>query len=222
MSRYFSYLNSTKGILSDYNGEEPFATFIKKYFSTHKKFGSKDRKQISHLCYCYFRLGKAMIDTPAEERILLGLFLCSFQSNEILQELKPEWNEKIHLPVEEKCSMLNVQCSTLNLFSFTDELSEGIETERFILSHLAQPDLFLRLRPGKEISVMQKLYKAGIRFEQITNTCIALPNSSRIDDVIELNKEALVQDDSSQRTGELLNNLKSKTANHKWPKDDRA
>ena len=156
-----------------------------------------------------------MNDRPAEERILMGLFLGSSQSNEILQELRPEWNEKIHFSVEEKCSMPDVQCSTLNLFSFTDELSEGIETERFILSHLVQPDLFLRLRPGKEISVMQKLYKAGIRFEQITNTCIALPNSSRIDDVIELNKEALVQDYSSQRTGELLNNLKSKTANHK-------
>jgi len=60
MSRYFSYLNSTKGILSAYNGEEPFASFIKKYFAVHKKFGSRDRKQISHLCYCYFRLGNAM------------------------------------------------------------------------------------------------------------------------------------------------------------------
>jgi 16S rRNA (cytosine967-C5)-methyltransferase len=215
MSRYFSYLNSAKEILSFYNGEEPFASFIKKYFAKHKKFGSKDRKQISHLCYCFFRLGQAMNDRPAEERILVGLFLCSSQDNEVLKELKPEWNEKIHVPVQEKCSMPDVQCSTLNLFSFTDELSEGIEKEQFCLSHLEQPVLFLRLRPGKEIIVKHKLQKAGISFTQITNTCIALPNSSGIDDVIELNKEAVVQDYSSQRSGGLLNNLKAKTSNQK-------
>ena len=145
-----------------------------------------------------------MNDRPAEERILIGLFLSSSQSNEILQELRPGWNDKINLPVKEKCSMLNVPCSTLNLFLFTDELSEGIETEQFILSHLMQPDLFLRIRPGNEIIVRQKLEKAGISFNQITKTCMALPNSSRIDDIIELNKEAVVQDYSSQRVSEFL------------------
>ena len=39
---------------------------------------------------------------------------------------------------------------------------------------------------------------------QITNTCIALPNSSKIEDIIELNKEAIVQDYSSQQVGEFL------------------
>ena len=204
MSRYFSYLNSAKEILSVYNGEEPFASFIKKYFAKHKKHGSKDRRQISHLCYCYFRLGKALKDIQGEEKILIGLFLCSSQSNEILQELRPVWNDKIYLPVEEKCSMLNVQYPIRSLFPFTDELSEGIETVQFILSHLLQPDLFLRLRPGKEIIVKQKLQKAGISFDQITNSCIALPNSSGIDDIIEVNKEAVVQDYSSQRVGEFL------------------
>ena len=164
MSRYISYLNSAKEILSVYNGEEPFASFIKKYFAKYKKYGSRDRKQISHLCYCYFRLGKALSDLPADERILTGLFLCSSQSNEVLEALRPTWNEKVHLPIGDKCSVLNIQCSALNLFPFADQLSEGIETEQFILSHLQQPDLFLRLRPGKEISVKQKLQKAGIPF----------------------------------------------------------
>jgi len=204
MSRYISYLNSAQEILSVYNGEEPFASFLKKYFARYKKYGSKDRKQVSHLCYCYFRLGKALSDLPAEERILTGLFLCSSQSNEILNELRPAWNEKVHLTIGDKCSMLNIQASTLNLFPFTDQLSDGIETGQFILSHLKQPDLFLRLRPGKEMSVIQKLRKAGIRFEEVTNTCIALPNSSKVEDIIELNKEAIVQDYSSQQVREFL------------------
>ena len=204
MSRYISYLNSAKEILSVYNGEEPFASFLKKYFAKYKKYGSRDRKLISHLCYCYFRLGKALSDLPADERILTGLFLCSSQSNEVLEALRPTWNEKAHWPIGDKCSVLSIQCSALNLFPLADQLSEGIESEQFILSHLQQPDLFLRLRPGNEIGVKHKLQKAGIPFLQITDTCIALPNSSKVEDIIELNKEAIVQDYSSQQVGAFL------------------
>jgi len=213
MSRYHSYINSAKEILKKYEGKEPFASFLKKYFSANKKYGSKDRKQIGHLCYCYFRMGKISIELPAEERILMGLFLCSVESNEILQQLKPEWNEKISLPINEKLVMLSIKDFIENIFPFNDELSDSIEKEAFIVSHLKQPDVFLRLRPGKEKAVEDKLKNAGINFEIISDSCFALPNSTKIDPVIELNKEAVVQDYNSQRTGELfqsaIRNLKS-------------
>ena len=68
MSRYHSYINSAKQILELYKGDEPFASFLKKYFGANKKFGSKDRKQVSHLCYCFFRLGKTAMALQIEER----------------------------------------------------------------------------------------------------------------------------------------------------------
>src|ERR1041385_4702883 len=92
-----SYVNSAVRILKQYEGQEPFALFLKKYFSANKKHGSRDRKQIAHLCYCYFRLGKALLEVPVEERILSGLFLCSNESNEILANVKPGWNQQIDL-----------------------------------------------------------------------------------------------------------------------------
>jgi 16S rRNA (cytosine967-C5)-methyltransferase len=105
--RAYSYLRSAIQILSEYKGEEPFASFLKKYFSQNKKYGSKDRKRVSHLCYCYFRLGKAGLDPAIEERILIGLFLCSDAPNEMLEQLKGEWNEKVGLPVREKLLIVN-------------------------------------------------------------------------------------------------------------------
>lgn len=204
VSRYHSYLNSASAILSAYKGEEPFTSFIKKYFSQHKKFGSKDRKQVSHLCYCYFRLGKALNEVPVEERVLIALFLCSHQPDEILKELKPEWNEKIELPVEEKLSFIDHKFSIQEIFPWQDELSEAIQKEVFTLSHLEQPDLFLRLRPGKEAIVKQKLDKGGIEFQTISNNCITLSNSSKIDALIQLDKEAVVQDYISQRVSEFM------------------
>ena len=75
MSRYHSYLNTAVTILTNYKGEEPFAGYIKKFFAANKKYGSKDRKSISHLCYCYFRTGKALPKLSVEDRIVAGLFL---------------------------------------------------------------------------------------------------------------------------------------------------
>jgi len=204
MSRYHSYLNSAKEIIAAYHGEEPFASFIKKYFAQHKKFGSKDRKHISHLCYCYFRLGKSALALPVEEKILMSLFLCSFESNDILAALKPEWNEKVSLSIAEKCSMINDQCSILNVFPWKDELSEGIDHEKFCESFFVQPDLFIRIRPHHAEEALLKLYDAGVKYEFISPFTIRLPNSFKLESVFDINKNVIIQDYSSQQIMHLL------------------
>lgn len=204
MSRWHSYLNSAVQILSVYDGKEPFASYLKKFFAANKKFGSKDRKQVSHLCYCYFRLGKAILNLSIEERVLAALFLCSDKQDELLHQLKPEWSEYSTLPVADKCSILNVQSSISDVFPWTNELSEGIEHEKFSVSFFDQPDLFLRMRPGKEGVVKNKLKEAGLVFTEISGSCISLPNNSKIDSVVRINDEAVVQDLNSQQTGKLL------------------
>ncbi len=213
VSRYHSYLNSAKQILQSYNGGEPFASFLKKYFSANKKFGSKDRKQVAHLCYCFFRMGKTVMNTSIGEKILTALFLCSNKPNEILAALKPEWNEKVSLSIKEKYSMFKDQCSIFNVLPWKEELNGGIDYEKLCESFFVQPDLFLRLRPGKEKLVTQKLQQAGNDFKNISETCLVLPNTSKIDAVIELDKEAVIQDQNSQRTVEFIKseirNLKS-------------
>ena len=54
----------------------------------------KTGSMYGNLCYCFFRMGKAVMNTSFEEKILTALFLCSDKPNEILAALKPEWNEK--------------------------------------------------------------------------------------------------------------------------------
>jgi 16S rRNA (cytosine967-C5)-methyltransferase len=215
VSRFHSYLNSAKEILSLYKGEEPLTSFLKKHFAQHKKFGSKDRKQVSHLCYCYFRLGKALTELPVEERILAALFLCSSQPNEILQQLKPVWNENAMLSFSAKQKLIASSFSTADIFPWQHELSDGIDGSAFSLSHLQQPDLFLRVRPGKENIVLQKLTTSGIEFRQVTDSRIALPNASKVDELIKVNEEAVVQDYSSQQVALLFQYLKPHTSNLK-------
>lgn len=214
MSRYHSYLNTAREILTLYNGEEPFASFLKKHFSQHKKFGSRDRKEIGNLCYSYFRLGKAArsnskdnSDQPEnssdlEEKILAGLFFCSDKQNDILSELKPEWADNVALPVSEKILSLNFSLSSV--FHWKNELNDGIDYEKFCVSFFVQPDLFLRIRPGKTEAVLLKLKESGIAYELATQSALRLPNNFKADLFFRLNDEVVVQDYSSQQVARFL------------------
>ena len=93
VSRFHSYLNTATTIIRRYDGAEPFASMVKKFFSAQKKYGSKDRKQISHLCYCYFRTGKIFFTATTntlETHIITALFLCTTEHNEMLSAIAPE------------------------------------------------------------------------------------------------------------------------------------
>lgn len=204
MGRFHSYLNSALQILGLYKGDEPFASFLKKFFATDKKYGSKDRKYIGQLCYCWFRTGKMFAGKPTTENILAALFLCSKEENEILENLEPGWNPKVFLPLDEKCLVPGIPCSIPDIFPFKDELSDGIPHSQYCASMLVQPDLYLRIRPGMKEKVMQKLDATGCSFSLAGENCMVLPNATKVEDIIELNKEAVVQDYSSQRVGEFL------------------
>ncbi len=84
-------------------------------------------------------------------------------------------------------------------------MSAGIEKEPFVLSHLQQPDLFIRVRPGYEKQVLRHCSaRPANPIQRVNDSCIAFPNAAKIDGLLRLNKEAVIQDYSSQRVGELL------------------
>ena len=198
---YNAYINTAREILETYRGEEPFNSFLKKFFAQHKKFGSRDRKQISHLCYCFFRLGKSLREVGIEERILIGLFLCSTTSNPILEKAKPEWNVLTENSLEEKIRKVNEQYSfdIGNVFSFQSLVSEEIDFDAFSKAMFFQPYIFLRLRPGREETVEKKLTAANIAFEKINAHCLAVAPATKLEEVVKINEETVIQDLSSQQ-----------------------
>lgn len=216
MSRFHSYLNTSATIIRQYKGTEPFASILKKFFSAHKKYGSRDRKQISHLCYCYFRSGKMFSATNTNDleiNIISALFLCTTEDNEILSELAPELETAISLPINEKITLLQQRKlipvgDPYNLiFPWKELLSKEIEYHLFALSFFSQPDLFLRIRPGFKGRVMQQLKASGINYYTLGSNGIGLPNNTKADEWFEINKEVVVQDYSSQNVQELLHPL---------------
>jgi 16S rRNA (cytosine967-C5)-methyltransferase len=205
MKHFHSYLRIATEILSAYSGNEPFASFIKKYFAARKKHGSRDRRLIAHLCYCYFRMGKAGLSIPTEKRIVIGLFLCSDASNEMLAALHPEWNEKAGLPLREKFDLPgDEQIAVEDVFPWSNELSEGVDAAGFSNSFFVQPDLFLRIRPGFHDKVLDSLKSREVSFSFIPPATLRLPNTFKVDDFFANGEEVVVQDLNSQNTGRFL------------------
>jgi len=208
--KYDNQLRYAINITEDYKGEIPLAAWLKDFFRANKQMGSRDRKTVASLLYNYYRLGHTLKAATAKERMLVACFLCNAAPMELLEYFKPAWNQQIQLPLQEKIELLQQDdsighsFSVNEIFPFADALSEGIDRDAFNRSFLIQPDLFLRLRPSKESTVISKLQAAGIPFEQLSGNSIRLQNATSLDEIIELDKEAVIQDYSSQRTGDLI------------------
>ncbi len=225
MSRFHSYLNTAATIIRQYNGAEPFASMVKKFFSANKKYGSRDRKQISHLCYCYFRTGKiffAATTNTLETHIITALFLCTTEHDEILSAIAPDLEVFTALPIDEKISLLQQRAMVPAgdpyelVFPWQSFLSEGIEFRHFALSFFTQPDLFIRIRPGHKEKVIQRLKASGITYYTLGNDGIGLPNHTKADEMFDMNKEVVVQDYSSQSVQELLHPLQQQPGLQVW------
>lgn len=208
MTRWENYLLSAGRIVDSYDGSLPLHHFLKAFFKQHPQMGSRDRRWVSQLVYAFYRLGQLWKnEMPVKDRILLGLYLCETQGNELLAFFNPEWNEQAALPVQEKLASVSFNGQTAGseaVFPFTGELSAGINATDFAASYFVQPRLFLRIRKQKQHQVAVLLERAGIPFEWLSDDLLALPNGTKTESIIPQKDWFEIQDASSQQTGRLF------------------
>jgi len=200
-------------ILSAYAGEIPLQSFLKNFFRGNPQMGSRDRKQVSEMCYCFFRLGHALKNIPPEERILTGIFLSNRHQEQILEQLRPDWHLLVEKSLEEKLDIISSKFpdfQVTDIFPWKSQMSAGMDHRAFCLSFLEKPRLFIRVRPGQEQVLTEKLEQHEIEY------CDADPDGllpfksysfnggTKLDNVFLLNREAVIQDLSSQRTALFL------------------
>jgi len=226
--KYFSHLNTAVEILSLYDGKIPFHYFIKEFLKLNKKYGSKDRKNISRLCYAGLRVGNAFGKWSPENKIRAGLFLCNTQRDNVTGELLDDYNEIIDKPLPEKWKVLSGSyhdfilhannagsspASDVNaqedlpdtIFPVSlNEFSDGLDKDEFLFSFFIQPDLFIRIRPGKKEDVIKKLESYDITHELLPPAAGRLPINTKLNEIFTNDREIVIQDYSSQLTGEMF------------------
>ncbi|MFC4230283.1 Fmu (Sun) domain-containing protein [Parasediminibacterium paludis] len=207
MKYIHKHISTAASIIATYSGAMPLSNYLKQFFAANKKYGGKDRKYIAHFCFLYYRLVGACPKLPIEETIKIALFLSSDDTSDYLDIFPNEWRPKLNEILNNKLVFIVSVYPSINIhlcFPLLNELSEGIDATSFSISHLQQPDLFLRIRPKQKEKVLEKLAAAGINYQLVNDTCVALPNNSKIEEVLQLDREVVVQDFSSQRIGEFL------------------
>ncbi|TYR32174.1 RsmB/NOP family class I SAM-dependent RNA methyltransferase [Sphingobacterium phlebotomi] len=194
-------LRNFQRAIDAYDNTEPFARFLTRFFKENKQMGSSDRRMTSRLCYNVFRLGDSLVNLPTVDRLVVSEFLCETQSA-IVAFYQPDWMANITSSLTEKILFLETQgYQVINrLFPFTSHLSPTIDTEQFILSHLVQPDLFIRVPQKNKAAVERELTEHKISFEQVFGNAYRLPNGSKLQNIREIDGLYEVQDLSSQQS----------------------
>ncbi|MDB5196618.1 MAG: hypothetical protein JWP88_989 [Flaviaesturariibacter sp.] len=209
-----SYLKTANVILSNYTGKMLFAPWLRDFFKQDKKYGSRDRKVVSHLCYSYFRLGGAFPEYSIKDRVSVAQFLVSEKPSVLLEAINLDWNQKAELLLNEKLKYLQATDQVALIFPWIKQLSAEIDPEAFAPAHLHQPSLFLRLRPGYDKIVKDKLAAANLDYQQLFADCLALDNGSKADQLLDLDREVVVQDLSSQRVLDPIREVLTDTSQY--------
>jgi 16S rRNA (cytosine967-C5)-methyltransferase len=152
MTHQYQHQEVAQKLIAAYQGQEPLAVYLKKYFAANKKHGSRDRKSISAFCYAHFRTMHA--DFPLQAAI-----------------------------------------------------SSEIDIPSFVHSHTIQPLLFIRIRPWQKEKVIAALNTASIEYTVVNENCFAFSNTTSLQNILALNKEAVIQDLNSQALAQLLNHV---------------
>ena len=204
MSLQNHYFQTAIQLLTNYNGAIPLHLFLKQFFSQHKKYGSRDRRNISGLCYHFFRLGKASMHLPLNERLVVALFLASREENPLLDSLHPGFNKQVHLSLEEKWKFAGLPYSINDIFPLGENLSSGIDSNAYAASFLLQPDVFIRIRPGKVQQVLQKLDELHWPYYSETLSAYRLSQGYALEKYFRINEDLVIQDLNSQRVGDFV------------------
>ncbi|WP_214069894.1 RsmB/NOP family class I SAM-dependent RNA methyltransferase [Mucilaginibacter sp. dw_454] len=196
-------LKTFQRILGEYPAETPLGKFLPGFYRQNKQMGSSDRRVANRLMYNYFRLGKALFNTPTDERLLVAEFLCNTQVNSFLQHFKPDWAACVAFTIEEKIDLIQKTYPDFKLedvFPWTDRISPDIDKQAFLKSFFVQPDLFIHVHNGYDHLVKAELTKAQITFKDEGNGCFSLPNGTRLETIFPTQHWFEVQDYSSQKT----------------------
>lgn len=125
-------------IIEGFHFSQPFAIHLQTHFAAHKKYGSKDRKQIREACFGYFRTAGFFPELSTEEQI------------------KKYFVYKNLIPADESETLQNriktKGDACIEIFPFYEQISSQIDALPFVLSHLENGKVFFRkTRPEKPI-----------------------------------------------------------------------
>lgn len=191
-------------ILSHYKGEMPLANYLKSYFKKHPILGSRDRKIISEMAYCYYRCAKGfdLEKYSNAELIDASLLLAESMLPQLAKLISEHWQSQYGKEFEENFAFLkaaNFNFEIEKIFENNIKFSEGINKQEWLNSTLLRPRIFIHIAPQHFAEAKRLLQTSEIDYEQINDLCLAFANGTAIEKIL-APKMYRIQDASSQKT----------------------
>jgi 16S rRNA (cytosine967-C5)-methyltransferase len=196
VSIFYSHTNTAIQLLQQYPKGQPFALYLKRFFQKEKKYGSKDRKNISNLCFNFLRVSYLFDYKINEDNLLAASYL--IENGYITQKLKPEWPVTLG-SFEQRAAFLKIDTNLRP--DVLELLSENIPQDEYLTWMRNALPIYLRLRPEYRRRLLDKLDEADIAYKIIGQHSLQLATNTKLDSVIQADKEAQIQDLSSQLVG---------------------
>ncbi len=191
---YYAHVRTATELFEKYTGDIPLHIFLKKYFKEHKKYGSKDRKQIADLLYGLYRLGAIETNYTTEEKIFISSFLNPKIKKEFFETCAFDFKNKYELHAEAKVAYL--QDALKITIPQPYALSSSITNNIFLANLFSTPNLFVRIRKNKQ-RIIESLQKNNIPYTEYTN-CICVAVHTKLQEIL-YNTDYAIQDYSSQQ-----------------------
>lgn len=191
-------------VLNSYNGSTPLHRHLFAYFKQNKQMGSSDRRWATRYIYSFFRLGHALSKLPILQRLAIADFLCHDTLSLVVENYLPNLAPAIQSPLADKFTKIAAIYPNFKLqevFHFNVPLSDGVDKTEFYNSFFIQPDLFIRVKATHISAIVNQLNEKGIPVSEIGDTTLALPNGTKLEQVISDQRLYQIQDLSSQKTG---------------------
>lgn len=133
-------------LLNSHTAGKPFAPYLKSFFKEKKKYGGRDRKRISNLCYAWFRLGYS-IPLDRREQIIGAYFILHsdrfVRPADVNSKFSEDWDQ---LDLKQRLHFMGVDVK--DIFPLTGFVDFS-DLEQFLLDQLeVRPTYFRKIHPG--------------------------------------------------------------------------
>lgn len=180
-------------VIEAYDGTLPLSHFLKSFFKSRPKLGSRDRRAISDAVYSYFRIAR-FTDLPKQQIWPIISWALAHKVAENIQLAK----------IIDQLAPVTIDPDWENSFPGVI-FSETLSKEAWLKSLLSLPRMFIRIRKNNAV-IEHILQDNRISFQKPGSQTVSLANGINLAGILP-ETMYVIQDYSSQRSLEPLFNI---------------
>lgn len=195
-----AYLSTAQHLIEQYSLQMPLPLYLKNYFRSNRKFGSRDRRYISELVFGYYRLPPDLV-MSIRDRMSWGACLGRRLPSVYFDKVMPELSSSSTLSFSDLYSFFENKMGRVDWFPHA--LSSSLSHSEYLPYFFHPKSFFIRIRKQKE-KLVSLLKKNNLSFELLPHHCIRFDHHVDLKEILTDESSYVIQDLGTQRCGDFF------------------